>query len=64
MIMDFQNSMITILNRGITTWKLESSTLLVLMIQTVTLRVTLFPNYLHYKLNQASSALVNRVVGI
>jgi hypothetical protein len=25
----------------------------------VTPRVTLFPNYLHYKLNQVSSALVN-----
>jgi hypothetical protein len=25
----------------------------------VTPRVMLFPNYLHYKLNQASSALVN-----
>jgi hypothetical protein len=33
-IMDCQNSMIKILNRGITTGKLESSTFLVLMIQT------------------------------
>jgi hypothetical protein len=30
----------------------------------VTPRVTLFPNYPHYKLNQASSALVNQVVEI
>jgi hypothetical protein len=34
MIMDCQNSMIKILNRGITLGKLESSTILVLMIQT------------------------------
>jgi hypothetical protein len=34
MIMDCQNSMIKMLNRGITTGKLESSTLLVLMKQT------------------------------
>jgi hypothetical protein len=27
----------------------------------VTPRVTLSPNYLHYKLNQASNALVNHV---
>jgi hypothetical protein len=26
--------------------------------------VTLFPNYLHYKLNQASSAMVNQVVKV
>jgi hypothetical protein len=30
----------------------------------VTPCVTLFPNYLHYKLNQASSAFVNQVVEV
>jgi hypothetical protein len=30
----------------------------------VTPRVTLFPNYLHYKLNQASSVMVNQVVEV
>jgi hypothetical protein len=36
----------------------------VVMIVCVTLRVTLFPNYLHYKLNQASSVLVNPVIEV
>jgi hypothetical protein len=31
---------------------------------TVTPRVTLFLNYLHYKLSQASSAMVNQVVEV
>jgi hypothetical protein len=30
----------------------------------VTPRVTLFPNYLHYKLNQASSTMVNPVAEV
>jgi hypothetical protein len=30
----------------------------------VTPRLTLFPNYLHYKLNQASSDLINQVVEV
>jgi hypothetical protein len=30
----------------------------------VTPRVTLFPNYLHYKLNQASSVMVNQVIEV
>jgi hypothetical protein len=30
----------------------------------VTPRVTLFPNYFHYKLGQASSAMVNHVVEV
>jgi hypothetical protein len=34
MVMDWQNSMIKMLNRGITIGKLENSTLLVLMKQT------------------------------
>jgi hypothetical protein len=32
--------------------------------EAVTPRVTLFPNYLHYKLNQASSASVNQAVEV
>jgi hypothetical protein len=35
-----------------------------LMRDYVTPRVTLFPNYLHYKLNQASSAMINQVVEV
>jgi hypothetical protein len=31
-------------------------------VEVVTPRVTLFPNYLHYKLSQASSGMVNQVV--
>jgi hypothetical protein len=27
-------------------------------------RVTFFPNYLHYKINQVSSALVNQVIKV
>jgi hypothetical protein len=30
----------------------------------VTPRVTLFPNYLHYKLNQVSNDMVNQVVEV
>jgi hypothetical protein len=30
----------------------------------VTPRVTLFPNYLHYKLNQASIVMVNQVIEV
>jgi hypothetical protein len=30
----------------------------------VTPRVTFFPNYLHYKLNQASSVMVNQVIEV
>jgi hypothetical protein len=30
----------------------------------VTPRVTLFPNYIHYKLNQASSTMVNSVTEV
>jgi hypothetical protein len=30
----------------------------------VTTRVTLFPNYLHYKLIQASSAMVDQIVEV
>jgi uncharacterized membrane-anchored protein len=37
---------------------------IVLWLLFVTLRVTLPPNYLHYKLNQASSALVHELVEI
>jgi hypothetical protein len=33
-------------------------------ISVVTPHVTLFPNYLHYKLNQASSVLVNLLIEI
>jgi hypothetical protein len=33
-------------------------------VSVVTLHVTLFPNYLHYKLNQASSVLVNLLIEI
>jgi hypothetical protein len=34
------------------------------MFMSVTPRVTLFSNYLHYKLNQASSTMVNLVVEV
>jgi hypothetical protein len=30
----------------------------------LTPRVTLFPNYLHYKLNKASSVMVNQVIEV
>jgi hypothetical protein len=33
-------------------------------VTTVTPRVTLFSNYLHYKLSKASSAMVNQVVEV
>jgi hypothetical protein len=36
----------------------------VLLMITVTPRVMLFPNYLYYKLSQASSAMVNQVVEV
>jgi hypothetical protein len=34
------------------------------MTDSVTPRVTLFPNYLLYKLNQASSVMVNQVIKV